>query len=102
MLLICPSCKQAMRSVIYHGAKSKFCLACKFFFLRPEQFEQIKQNSDINLDTEAPQTLTNMGIASYNCPACDNSMTRETYGKILKTDIDICDNSNGILLKKQH
>ncbi len=100
MAITCPGCNNQMRSVIYYGASSTFCLACKCFFLKPEQLEQITVNSNIDLDTEAPKILPGGGEPSYHCPGCHSSMSRHLRGRILKTEVDTCDSCKSVWLNK--
>lgn len=89
MSISCPSCNKNMRAVIYHGAKTHFCLTCKYFFLLPAQLQEIKTNSNINLDEDPPKTLPGSGESSVHCPGCKGSMRRKSDGKIVKTDIEL-------------
>lgn len=89
-----------MRAVIYHGAKSRFCLSCKYFFLLPAQLQEIKTNSNIDLNEDAPKTLSASGESNTRCPACDGPMRLKSDGKIIKTDVEVCDDCDGIWLSK--
>ena len=90
-----------MRSVFYHGVNARFCLACKGFFLKPAQLEQIKEAVEVNIDGDPPKTFPGGSDAVSYCPECDGTMSKTPYGKVLKTIVSECEGCKGIWLNKR-
>lgn len=89
-----------MHAVAYHGVHIKFCLSCRGMFMTPEQFTAILESQETTSINEPPKNYKGERFATYDCPTCETTFERQTHGKILKTQIDVCEVCKCIWLDK--